>query len=683
MILRNKLESNVFLGNSLIRMFATCGSLVEADLVFSNLPNWDVFTWTAIISAYAKGGQVEQAVQLFHHMIERDVKADGHIFVAALEACASGASPLHGKLVHGHVIRSGLESNKIIGNTLIDMHAKCGNIQDAAWVFDKSTKNSVVTWTVMIAGYAQYGFGREALQLFKQMEQVGVEANNVTYVNILKACSSIAAIHEVKIIHVHIAEMNLELDVFVCNSLMDIYIKSGDLRDACRMFDEMENRTVVTWNAIISGHLLYGYSLKGLKLFGEMKNEGVQPNDVTFITILKACFSIECCHEGKVIHSQIVKSGYELELVVSNTLIDMYTKCGSLEDACRVFNKMPIRDSVTWNTMIAGYTQHWHVENALKLFDQMQQKDIVPDAVSSVSILKACCSMAAVEQGKLIHAYIIENGIELNVMIGNSLIDMYVRCLSLKDARKMFYILPKRDLVTWNAMMAGYALHNSYEMALHCFNGMQQEDFKPNEVTFVSLLSACSHGGLVEQGCRQFKLMREDYGILPTLDHYTCMADLFGRAGFLNEADDLLQTMPFLHNPQGWTSLLSHCRTHGTIELGRRCFDHLMIMNGRDAAGHILVAAIYTETGMQEDAYGIEEIRNCTHAWKKPGQTFMEIGNQVHKFAVGDTNYLQNSDICLKLKHISWKLKEKGHMPFLDLVLQALSDDKDIILWTL
>lgn len=597
---RAGLASNTFLGSHLIRMFASCGSLLEANQAFSKLHKPNLFTWSAIISANAKLGHGVQAINLYLQMQGSNVVPDGHIFSAVLKACGSAGTLLQGKLVHVHIIENEFERDVVVGNTLIDMYSKCDSIEDACKVFNNLPRRDIVTWSAMIVGFCQHGGHEDARQLFQEMQEHGMKPNGIT------------------------------------------------------------------WNAIIAGYAELGHAQEAFQLFLQMQEEGIEPNDITFVSIIKLCSGLSGLEQGQSIHVQVIESGCEQDTMVGNVLIDMYAKCGSLDDAHRVFTQMLERDVVTWTAMIASHAQHGQSQEAIQLFQQMRYVGIVPNSVTFVSILKAYSSIAALDQGKLIHTQIIQSGFDSDVRIGCTLTDMYTQCGGLEDAQNVFSKLSEHSIVTWNAIIAGYAEHNNYKSARQCFEEMQQACVKPNIVTFVSLLSACSHVGLVDEGRAHFRSMREDHGIIPIIEHYNCLIDLLGRAGQLRLATDLLKSMPFPSNLVGWKSLLGHCRIHGNVSLAAYCFDKVVTADHRHAGGYVHMTNTYVDAGNWQDAARVRELRRGTDVWKEPGKAFIEVDNKVYDFMVGDKSHTQSDGIYTKVKKLSTQMKEKGFAPNFD-----------------
>lgn len=668
LIMKSNLKSNIFLGGHLIRMFALCGSLLDANRAFHMLPKLNVFAWTAIILAHAKLGHGAEVIKLYCQMQQSNIMPNEHTFVPVLKACSSIEALDEGQLVHAHAIKNGFESNISVGNTLISMHAKCGSLCDACRVFERMPRTSLVTWNAIIAGYAQHSYGHKVLELYHQMQHGGFEPDSVTFVSVLQGCSCILNLDQGKKIYSHIIESDFEIKINVSNALINMYAKCGSVLDALRVFQKLKARDLVTWSAMIAGCVQQGHCTEALRLFEHMRKEEVNPDKVTFVAALKACCSIEALDQGKLVHAHIVTKGSESDMFVGSMLIDMYAKCGSLEDACMVFETLVKQNVVTWSAMIGGYAHHGHGKEALQCFQEMQRRGIKPNTVTFASTLKACSNIGLLDQGRYIHGLFISCICEVDTSVVSALVGMYVKCGSLEDAHVVFNGFHKHSVGAWTAIIAGYALYNGYPYVLESFERMQRQGLKPNDVTFACILSACSHMGLLEKGCCYFTSIREEHSILLTNMHYNCMIDLLGRIGLLNEAESLLQTLPFPPDIVGWMSLLSHCRLHGDVDLGRRCFDNVLTVHDRHASGFVLMSNIYADAGMWKDSEGIQEMRSLADAHKKAGKAFVEIDNQVHAFLVGDNDHPDRCDIYEKLNLLSLEVKKKGYVPHLDLL---------------
>ncbi|KAJ7528126.1 hypothetical protein O6H91_16G085100 [Diphasiastrum complanatum] len=623
-IIRRGFESEVIVGNTLVDMYAKGGCIEHARQAFNKISEPDVVSWSTMLAGYAQNWLGKDAIVLYEQMKQQGVKPSNVTYVILLNTCAIFAALEQGKQLHADIIRSGCESDLIVGNTLVDMYAKCGCIEHAREVFDKMSERDViswnsmiagyaksgcipdarqlfnnmderdvVSWNVMIAAYAQHGLEEEALALYEQMKLEGVQINDVTFVVLLKACASIAALEKGKQLHSHIIKSGFESDVIVGSTLIDMYAKCGCIENACEVFKNVNERDVVSWNAMIAGYTQHGLGKDALALYEQMRQEGVQPDNVTYVVLVKACASIAALEQGKQLHSDIIRSGSATDMIVGNTLVDMYAKCGCIELARHVFDKISERDLISWSAMIAGYIQQGLSKEALSLYEQMKQEGVKPDDVTYALLLKACASVAALEQGKQLHSDIIKSGFESDVIVGSALVDMYAKCGSIEYARKSFNNMHERDVVSWNAMIAGYAQQGLGKEAFTLLEQMQREGTKPNDVTYVSVLTACSHCGLVDEGCHLFDSMCKDHGVIPTMDHYACMVDLLGRAGYLADAEDLINKMPIPPDAVVWKTLMGAARNHGNVEIGRRAFNHVVKLEPENPAAYVLLSNIY------------------------------------------------------------------------------------------
>ncbi len=382
----------------------------------------DMFSWNRRLARYVKARQHEKTIELYQEMQQKGMSPDNFTFVPVLNACASLQALEAGRKVHEEIIQSGCEADVFVGNSLVDMYSKCGSIEDACKVFNNMPSRDVVTWNAMILGHVKCGQGQKALELFHQMQQKGVQPTPVTLIGVLNACANMFALQEGRCTHEQIIESGWELDVFVGSSLVDMYAKCGSMEDAERVFNKMLSRNVVTWTTMILGYVKCGQGSKALELFQQIQQEGVQSDPITFVGVLNACASMVALEEGRHAHEQIIQSGYESIAVVGNSLIDMYAKCGSIEDAKRVFNKLPSRDVVSWNVMIFGHVKYGQGQKALELFRQMQAEGVQPAPLTLVGVLNACASVVALEEGRRAHDWVIKSGWDSNVFVGNSLI---------------------------------------------------------------------------------------------------------------------------------------------------------------------------------------------------------------------------------------------------------------------
>ncbi|KAJ7530179.1 hypothetical protein O6H91_15G083400 [Diphasiastrum complanatum] len=499
-ISKSGLQSNLFVGNALVDMYAKCQSLKDARIVFDGLLKRDVVTWNALISGHVQHERAQEALHFFEQMQMEGFKPNDITLLSILKACGSMMALGLGKHIHFQLTEIALDVDVYIGSTLMDMYVKFGCLDEARRVFNRLREHNVVSWTTMIAGNIQHGQNQEAFRLFERMQQEGVKPNRVTYVSMLRLCGNMLALDHGSFFHSHLEKNGVKLDVILGSALVDMYAKCGSLAQAHKIFKSLEDRNVISWNTLIAGYVQHGFDKEALDLYQQMQQEGLQPDQVTFVSILKACGNMGTLDCGKLLHDELKKSNLEIDLYLGTALIDMYAKCGSLTEACKVFSSFSERNVVLWSAMITGFVQNGDGCKALKLFRQMQEEDLKPDKLTYLSIFKACGTVAALYEGELVHAELLESGLELDVSIGNALIDMYAKCGSIYMARRVFEELSDRAVITWTALITGYAHHGHAQEALQLFGQMQHECVIPNEITLVCVLSACRHTGLLNIG---------------------------------------------------------------------------------------------------------------------------------------------------------------------------------------
>ncbi|CAK9200416.1 unnamed protein product [Sphagnum troendelagicum] len=524
----------------------------------------NILGWNKKLRKFVKDGQAQKAMQLFQQIQQEGMSPDTFTFVQVINARAGLGALEEGRHVHEQIIQNGCESDVFVGNSLVDMYAKCGSIEDAWKMFKKMPSRDVVTWNTMILGRVKCGQGQKALELFQQMQQEGVRPNSVTFVGVLNACASVLALEDGRCAHKQIIESGWDSDIFV------------------------------------------GSSLKALELFPQMQQENVRPNSVTFVGVLNACASIVALEEGRCAHEQIIKCEWDSDVFVGSSLVDMHAKFGSMQDAQRVFNKMPSHDVVAWNSMILGHVKCGQGQKALELFQEMNKEGVQLDSVTFVGLLNACASIVALEEGRCVHQQIIESGWDSNSFVGNSLVDMYAKCGSMEDAQTVFNKMPSHDVISWNAILGGCAMHGHGNETLKLFEQMCEEGVKPDDITFVCLLSACSHAGLVDEGMCCYASMITVFMISPKSEHYSCMVDLLGRAGKLHEAENMIKVMPGKPYVPAWRALLGACKIHGNVEMGECVAKQFLELQPENAVDYVLLSNIYAAAGNRHLCENVE-----------------------------------------------------------------------------
>eukprot|EP01018_Ginkgo_biloba_P002598 Gb_38504 [translate_table: standard] len=691
--------SDGFLGNTLVYMYAKCGSVVDARRVFDQMHKRDVFSWTVMIAAYARRGLSDESLSLFHQMQRTGMQPNQFTFASVLPACANLEALEQGMKIHEEILSCGFQSAVFVSNALVDMYAKCGSVDHARDVFDKMPQKDAVSWNAMIAAYARHGPPEEALRMFHQMQTTGVQPNQFTFASVLPACANLAALEQGMEIHGEIIRSGFQSDVFVESALVDMYAKCGRIEKARSLFDEMPVRDVVSWTAMIAGYSNNGQVDEALKLFQKMpernlvswnsmiagytKNgrvdealelfQGMPRHDIVSWNTMIAGYAQNGCVDEAL---ELFQKVHEPDVVSWNAMIAGYAQNGRVDEALELFQKMPKPNIVSWNAMIAGYTQNGRWEESLNLFRLMQLAGVKPDSNTFASVLPACANLATLERGMEIHEEIIKSGFQFDVFVGSALVDMYAKCGSIEKARDLFDRMHQRNAISWTAMIAGYAMHGCGKEALKLFEQMQHAGMSPDHVTLVSVLSACCHAGLVDEGRQYFDCMSQCYHITPAMKHYSCMVDILGRAGRLDEAQDFINQMPIKPDATVWGCLLGACRVHSNIELGERVAGHMLELDPKNAAPYVVLSNMYAAAGRWDDIANVRKMMKEKRVKKMPGCSWIEISRQVHAFRVGDKSHPQTEKIYAKLEKLSQQLKAAGYVPKTRFVLNDVEEEQ-------
>ncbi|KAH7444257.1 hypothetical protein KP509_02G071400 [Ceratopteris richardii] len=620
-ICQNLLQNNALLGTALIDMYAKCDAISIAQQILDQLPPQNAASWSALIIGYIQGGRSDEALKCYEHMRCQGLAPDEVTYTCVLKACGMAGAFQKGIQIHNEIAAQGLlKDNIILGNALVDMYFKCGLLSRAQRVFDDLPIHNVISWNTLFMGYVQNGLAYKALDCYALMQFESIFPDTVTYISILKACSIVSVIDMgIQIHQMVLRNGSLGTSAILATALIDMYAKCRALSKAAQMLDELHDRDVVSWNALISGYVQLGEGDKALGLYRQMKIDGICLDAVTYAFALKACGIMQNWQMGEQIYEEFVIEGHLKEdVMVGNSLLDMYAKCGMLSKAQQLFYELPSRDLVSWNVLIAGYVQNGQGEEAIYCYNQMRSMGFLPDMVTYACILKACGIAKEFAIGEKFHHEIAIQGLLKDTdVLGNALVDMYAKCGVLtkaeqaheellgqsvvswssiisgygqygqyKEALNSFQRMQNEghtpNVVCWNALIGGYAKHGQVMQALGCFQQMQQENIYPDAVTMICILNACSHSGLANEGETYFENMCRNYGLAPSLEHYTCLVDLFCRAGCLDKASFLIKKLPQYDYPPLWTILLGACQTLGNFDLGKLVFSCALHSNFDD-----------------------------------------------------------------------------------------------------
>lgn len=659
-----------------------------------------LFMYNSLLRGYASIGLCDEAISLYNQMVVLGVKPDNFTFPFLLSACSKILAICEGIQVHGVIIKMGLEKDLFVRNSLIHLYAECGKIEMGRKVFDKMPERNVVSWTSLINGYAGTDLAKEAVSLFFEMVDSGVEPNSVTMVCAISACAKLKDFELGRRVCDYIGELGVKFNTHMVNALVDMYMKCGDIGAARKLFDRCLDKNLVLYNTIISNYIGHGLAKEAEVIFNEMLKHGPRPDRVTLLSVIAACSMLGDLSTGKSSHAYVLRNGLECWDSIGNAIIDMYMKCGKRESACRVFEHMPNKTVVSWNSSLAGSVREGDLELARKIFDEMPESDLVswntmigalvqesmfeeaielfremqknrmkPDRVTMVGIASACGYLGAFDHAKWVYTYILKNGIHIDLQLGTALVDMFSRCGDSYSGMIVFNGMEKRDVSAWTAAIGAMAMGGNAEGAVELFDEMLRQEVKPDDIVFVALLTACSHGGSVEKGRQVFNSMKKTHGICPQIVHYGCMVDLLGRAGLLEEALDLIQSMPMEPNDVIWGSFLAACRTHKNVGLAQYAADKITELAPDETGIHVLLSNIYAFGGQWDDVARVRLQLKEKGVQKMPGLSSIDVNGMIHDFISGDESHPENTNIDLMLKEINCRLSEVGYVPDITNVL--------------
>ncbi|KAL7192622.1 hypothetical protein ACSBR2_024445 [Camellia fascicularis] len=592
-------------------------------------------------------------------------------YSSLIRKCTETKSKTDLTMIQTHMLKSGFP-HLSLGNKLIYGFLKCGSINDARKLFDELPHKYTITWNSMIASCIRHKRSVEAMRLFERMVLEGVLPDEFTFSSVFKAFSDLGLVGEGRRAHGLSVVLGLEVsNVFVGSALVDMYAKFGNMRDAQLVLDRVVDKDVVLFTALIVGYSQRGEDGEAMVVFGNMIKEGVKANEYTFASILISCGHLEDSFIGKLIHGLIIKSGFESAVASQTSLLTMYSKCGLVVDSLKVFKHFVNPNQVTWTSLVVGLVQNGREEIALSKFRKMIRSSINPNSFTLSSVLRACSSLAMLEQGKQIHAMVMKFGLGRDKYTGAALIDLYGKCGSVDRARSVFDDLFELDVVPVNSMIYSFAQNGFGHEALSLYNRMKELDLEPNDATLVSILSACRNAGLVEEGCKIFASIESNDNIKPTKDHYACVVDLLGRAGRLIEAEILIKRVK---NPDVvlWRTLLSACGIHGEVDMAERVMNRVLELAPGDQGVHVLLSNLYASTGNWNQVVEMKSTMREMRLKKNPAMSWVDVDREVHTFMAGDWSHPNSREIYRMVEELIEKVKDLGYVPDTRFVLQDL-----------
>ncbi|KAM1958063.1 hypothetical protein FF1_003713 [Malus domestica] len=521
-------------------------------------------------------------------------------------------------------------------------------------------------------------------------------------ISLIQKCKHI---HQIPPIHAKIIRNFQDQDPFVVFELLRLCSNLNSIDYATTIFQQVQTPNVYLYTALIDGFVSSGFYLDAIRVYCRMVNGFVSPDNYAVTSVLKACGFGLALEEGRGVHTQVLKLGLSSNRSVRMKLLALYGKCGEFECARRVFDEMPdkdvvastvmitsyadyglieeaigvfnrarSKDTVCWTAMIDGLVKNGEMNRALEAFREMQRNNVRPNEVTVVCVLSACSYLGALELGRWVHSYIDKYDIEFNYIVGGALINMYSRCGDMDEALAVFGKMKERDVSSYNSMIEGLAMHGKSMEAIQMFQTMIKQGLRPNSITFVRVLNACSHGGLSGLGFEIFHSMTNIHGIQPQIEHYGCMVDLLGRSGQLEEAYNFIARMKMAPDHIMVGALLSACKIHGNLELGERVAEILVNCGNADSGTYVLLSNVYASSGRWKEAAQVRAKMKEGGTPKEPGCSLIEVNNEIHEFLLGDLRHPKREEIYKKLTELIHELKSEGYLPATEAVLHDIED---------
>ncbi|KAG2323253.1 hypothetical protein Bca4012_058754 [Brassica carinata] len=655
-------ESFVSVGNSIADLYMKCGDLCSATRSFDSMTWRDSVSWNVVVFGFLDHGFEEEGLRWFSKSRVWGFEPNVSTLVLVIHALRCLRFHVDGKKMHSYVIRTGFCGVSSVQNSILSLYAEC-DLMSARKLFDEMSERDVISWSVVIKSYAQSQEPVRGLKLLKEMVREGkTEPDSVTVTNVLKGCAVLEDVDVGRSVHGFSIRKGFVLgDVFVRNSLIDMYSKGFDVDSAFRVFDETTCRNIVSWNSILAGFVHNQRYEEAVKMFGLMSKDAVEADDVTLVSLLQVCKFFEQPLPCKSVHCVMIRHGYESNEVALSSLIDAYTSCSLVDDARTVFESMTYKDVVSCSTMISGLARSGRPDEAISIFCQMKDK---PNAITLVNLLDACSVSADLRKSKWAHGIAIRRGLATaDISVDTSIVDAYAKCGAIEMARRAFDLVPSRNVVSWTGMISAYAINGLPERALASFEEMKREGYTPNAVTYLAILSACNHGGLIKQGLMIFKSMVEDHNKKPSLQHYSCLVDMLSRAGEIDTAMELIKNLPEDMKPgvSTWGSILSGCRNRLKSRIvTTEAISEVLELEPLCSSGYLLASSVFAAEKSWEDVASMRRLVKEKKVRVVAGYSTVLEGTMSRRFLAGEklnqsdcelNNVVQSLRRCLTLEN--------------------------------
>lgn len=600
--------------------------------------------------------------------------------IKLLKVSADSKNLQLGKMIHAHLTitsESPKNENMAQTNSLINFYAKCDQIPVARQLFDNMRQRNVVSYSSLMLGYLHCAISLENLKLLKSMLPVeNMRPNEYIFATVLFSCSQSGKLEEGRQCHGYVMKSGLVFHHYVRSALIDLYAKCHDMEMAMQVLNAVPGYDVFSYNSILNGLLEHGYLREGVEVLSKMVSECMSWDTTTYVNAFGFCANLKNLKLGLQVHGQMLKNDVQIDAYICSAMINMYGKCEKISNARNVFDGLKTRNVVLWTAMLACYFQNGYYEEALSLYFKMEDEDIQPNEFTFAVLLNSAAGLSTLRHGDVLHALVEKSGFREHVIVGNALITMYAKVGIIEAAFKVFSNMIYRDTITWNAMICGYSHHGLGREALFVFQEMLASNECPNYVTFVGVLSACGHLGLVQEGFYYLNQVMSKFEIKPGLEHYTCIVGLLSKAGLLDEAENFIRSTLVKWDVIAWRTLLNASLVHRNYVFARRIAEYILKMYPDDAGTYTLLSNMNAKAKRWDGVSKIRKLMRERNIKKEPGVSWIEIKSATYVFVSEDNNHQESSQIYEKVKELLAKIKPLGYVPDVAAVHHDVEDEQ-------
>ncbi|OWM80502.1 pentatricopeptide repeat-containing protein At2g17210 [Punica granatum] len=663
-VIKLGLASVSSVANSGLDFYVKCRDYRSAMTVFRSMENRDSISWNILVHGFLDMGDWGEGLRWFRNARAANFEPNISTLVLLIQACRRARFEHEALGVHGYIMKSGFQYVPSVQNSLLGMYAGI-DMEGAKKLFDEMPERDAISWSVIIGGYVNSKEAEIALRIFQEMvSEANVRPDEVTIASVVKACANFGILMLGRAVHGFVTCNGLDADIFVENSLIDMYSKCKDVDSAVQVFWELSQKDLVSWNAMLSGLVLNEKYQEALLMFSSMAKGGVEFDEVTLVNILQICKSYAHRSWCKSIHGVVIRGGYEMNELLLNCLIDAYGKCGHVNIAQKLFSGLKRRDVVSWSALIAGFAHSGKPDEAIRVFDEMIWAAEKPNGVTMVNLLEACALSGELNRSKSAHGIAVRRGLADEVAVGSAILDMYSKSGAIECSRRVFDQMPHKNIVTWSAMIAGYGMNGLAREALALLAQLREQGMKPNAVTALSVLSACSHGGLVEEGISLFEWMVQEDGLIRSPEHYACIADMLSRAGSPGRAIDLIESMPPGIKPtaSAWAAIMSACKSSGNAEIGERAVPRVLELEPLCSTNYMLASGMFAAGGKRSEAAWVRRLVKERGVKVIAGYSLVYVENRACRFVAWDKTHPFAGEISRVVEqlHLSMRFESRS-----------------------